>query len=355
MKKLYVCEYPYVLYKLLIERMGDEENSYSLILSDSFVDLGPMLPVLRQSGLFDRVEFFSSAPYRYYYDLLLFDFPKSQMKKALAILKNQLTMSLRQKEFMKISFPFDLDFEQYDQIICTDHPCVINGYLSTNHIEYKVFEHAHFRYQLMSKCNDYFLCLLNILDKLHILYGMSPATKYCTEIIVDSAVGLARCIRHKKISAWDVDEHIGYLNEQQKDQIFQLYADAYKLKTNADQTYDLLLTSPLYTDAFLPSEETQIEFYKDVIRDHFNHSVLIKPHPRDTVNYHKYFPECTIVDPNISSEVLCFSQQLKLDTVLTLFSSSINSFNSKTDKLIVLEPHIPNALPSKIESLKTYW
>jgi len=31
MKKLF-CEYPCVLYKTLIERMGDDQNSFSLIL-----------------------------------------------------------------------------------------------------------------------------------------------------------------------------------------------------------------------------------------------------------------------------------------------------------------------------------
>lgn len=354
MRKLYICECPYVLYKTLIERMGDEENSYSLILSDVVTDMKPMVPVLRQSGLFERVEFFPSEPYRDYYDLYYFHIPASTVKRALVLLKNYLLMVSRQKEFKEIAFPFDLDFTQYDKIICTDLPYIINGYLSMNHMEYAITEHARYVYRKSFWTMQYsaFYAALDLLDNMHILTGMRTSSRFCKEIIVNDAMELTRVIRRKKVTCWNVGEHIEALDAQQKDQIFQLYAEAYGLKIDKDVTYDLLLTNPLYYASCLPSEEIQIQFYKDIIRDRFSHPVLIKPHPRDTVDYRKFFPECTVIDQEIASEVLNFSQNLRLGTVLTVYSTSGGAFQEKAEELVVMEDyHTPI---SQMESLKAY-
>lgn len=354
MKKLYVCEYPFILYKTLVERMGDEENSYSLILSDAKVDMKPLVPVLRQSGLFEQVEFFSCEAYRDYYNLYFPYLPKSPVRSALMWLKNQLKISLYQKRFKEIDFSFNIDFMQYDKIICTELPCVINGYLSMNHIEYAITEHARIFYKrgTMSKKLAAFLCVLGILDKLHILNGTGAVSGFCKEVIVYDASNIPLCIRNKTVTAWNVDEHIEELDARQKDQIFQLYAKAYGLRFDAEQTYDLLLTTPLYTDSYLPSEKSQIKFYKDMIQDYFKYPVLIKPHPRDSLDYKKFFPECVVIHEGVSSEILNFSQNLKLGTVFTVDSSSAPSFREKAEKLIILEK--TGAPVNQMKSLESY-
>ena len=354
MKKLYICEYPSVLYKTLIERMCDEENSYSLILSDARADLEPMVPVLRQSGLFERVEFFSSAPYKNYYDILTSYLPQSLVARYLKLLKNQLKMALYQKRFKEINFPFEIDFREYDKIICIDHPYVINGYLNMNHIEYAIVEHGKSLYKRSTypKAAAAYLYAFGILDKLHILPGIRTASRFCKEVIVDDATDISYCLHDKKITGWSVDEHINALDSEQKNRIFQLYAEAYGVKIDIGQTYDLLLTNPLFRDGFLPSEEKQIKLYKDLIRERLISPVLIKPHPRDTVDYKKYFSDCIVIDKSISSEILNFSQDLRLSTVLTVFSSSGPSFREKAEKVVMLEEFQMAA--HQIETLKPY-
>lgn len=355
MKKLYVCECAYVLYKALIERMGDEENSYSLILSDATVDLKPMVPILRQSGLFERVEFFPSELFREYYDLFWLHQSTSRVKRVFSMLKNHLIMLSRQKGFKEIAFPFDLDFKQYDKIICSEGPYVINGHLSVNHMEYAISEHAKDTYQQgSSTAANVFFTVLNLLDAMHIITGMHSSSRFCKEIIVNDAAKTVSYIRHKKVTEWSVNGHIAVLDAQQKDRIFQMYAEAYGLKIDAHQTYDLLLTNQIYRFGLVPSEEKQIEFYKDVIRDHLTYPVLIKPHPMDTVDYRKFFPECIIIDSDISSEVLNFSHKLRLGTVLTLFSSSVSSFHERAKKTVVLEKDNTIFNNRPLESLKDY-
>lgn len=339
MKKLYICEYPYVLYKTLIERMGDDENSYSLILSDARADMEPMVPILRQSGLFEQVDFFPSEAYRDYYNILT----SASGWHYIRGLVSQLRMALWQKKFKNIKFPFEIDFKQHDKIICIDHPYVINGYLNMNHIEYSISEHARsvFKRNAYPKLAALYLYVFGILDKLHIFPGIRSASRFCKEVIVDDATDLSYCLRGKTVTEWNVYKHVKALDAKRKEQIFQLYAEAYNLNIDMNQTYDLLMTSSFFKDGWLPSEENQVKMYKDLIRKYLNYPVLIKPHPRDNVDYRKFFPECIVINPNISSEVLSHGQNLKLKTVLTLVSSSASSFQEKAEKLIVLEEGIP--------------
>ena len=355
MKKLYLCWYPYILYKILIEKMGDEENSYSLLLSDGAADLEPMVPVLRQSGLFEQVEFFSCEPYKYYYDLISpKKNPMSSVQKLFMLSKYYLILMFQQRRFKKIALPFDSSYKSFDKIICSDGDYLINGHLSMNHIEYAISEHARNVYRLNVANRQWVIYtrIRSFLDKARFLSGVGPTSRFCKEIIVNDTTDLKFCIPQKKLTAWNVDEHIAELNAQQKDRIFQLYADAYGLKIDASQTYDMLLTNPLFSDAYLPSEESHIKFYKDIIQKYFRNPVLIKPHPRDTVDYKSSFPECAVVDKNISSEILSFSQDLKFGTVLTLYSTSGASFREKAEKLIVLEDF--RTPPDQMESLKAY-
>lgn len=158
--------------------------------------------------------------------------------------------------------------------------------------------------------------------------------------------------RRKRITGWNVDKHVEALDMQQKDRIYQLYAESYGLKIDVNQTYDLLLTNPLYNDGFLISEERQINIYKDIIRDYFTHPVLIKPHPRDNVDYQRYFPECIVIDKGISSELLSFNQNLRLGTAFTVYSTSCSAFQEKAERIIVLEDYRMPA--DQMESLKAY-
>lgn len=271
------------------------------------------------------------------------------------MLKKYFILSLRQKGLKEIAFPFDLDFRQYDKIICSDMPSVINGYLSMNHMEYAISEHAKdvYRQGNPSVATIVYSVTFSLLDAMRLITGLQSASRFCKEMIVNDAAKPVCYIRHKKVTEWNVDKHIEALDAQQRDRIFQVYAEAYGLKIDVGQTYDLLLTTPLCHDGYLPSEGSQIKFYKDIIRDHLNYPVLIKPHPRDTVDYKKLFPRCIVIDKNIPSEVLTLSQSLRLGTVLTLASTSGSSFGEKAEKLTVLEEDI-FAPAIQMKSLKAY-
>ena len=59
---------------------------------------------------------------------------------------------------------------------------------------------------------------------------------------------------------------------------------------------------------------------------------MIKSHPREKTNYKKEFPEITVIDQRIPSELLLFTKA-KFSRVATVFSTSISIFlkNSEVD------------------------
>lgn len=353
-QELYVCEYSYILYKVLIRATQEPDTIKDLIVTDSTQNLKPLCREIEKTGLFRRVIFFDSGEYREYYHLLYCQYPKQTWRKYLFVLKNYLKMSLYQKKFKKIQFPFSLDFRAYDKIYCSDHPYVINGYLAQNKISYSLLEHARNVYQYVSGVYNLFYLFLEKMEWTKILSGLRCTSKYCREIVVNDAGRLPSCTRKKRVTEWNVEQAVDRLTAEEKNRIFEIYANAYGLKLDDEKCYHLLLTNPLLNDAFVSSEENQMRFYADLIQTYFSpeRPLLIKPHPRDAVDYRPYFPSAVIVPHEIASEIINFSRTLKIDQVLTLYSTSAESFRKKAEKIICLYPDTSN--PSKMDILENY-
>lgn len=353
-RELYVCEYPYILYKVLIHAIQNPDIERDLIITDASQRLSPLCNEIRKSGLFRKVWFFDSTPYADYYQLLYCQYPNETLKKYLFVLKNYIKMSLYQKKFKNMFFLFDIDFRTYDKIYCSDHQYVINGYLAQNRIPFSLIEHARNVYQYVKGPYNLFYYVLEKLEWTRVFGALRCTSKYCTEIVVNENKSMPSCTRRKKITEWNVENAIERLSSEQKECIFQLYANAYDLSIDYSQDYNLLLTNPLLNDGFVPSEENQVHFYKDLIAKHFSaeYPMLIKPHPRDTLNYRKYFSSAQVVSPEIASEILRFSSRLKIEKVLTLYSTSAESFRQEAKEIVCLYPN--TSLPEEMEILENY-
>lgn len=356
MKELIVCEYPYILYKALIKEILSPTGGRDLMISDAVADMSTMIDPIRRLGLFEHVYFFDSSPYRNYYNLLYFKFPPNKFVKLLSILLNHWRITLQQHRFRQLSLPDGVDCRQYNSITCSDQPFVLNAYLNNNKIGFRVMEHAKNAYQKknFSVFQSMYVSFTAVLERLHIAKGIWCAAKYCKVLEVHENKELRGCTKHTQIQEWNIDKALGSLTEAQKDQLYQIYAEANGTVLDLAAKYDLLLTTPLAGDSFVPSEAMQIRFYRDIIKAHFAESrhILIKPHPRDTLDYVQYFPDCTVIAKGISAEIFNFCKDLRLRKVLTLCSSSAYSFQSKAEQIIILEPDILEA--SKMNSLKDY-
>ena len=100
--------------------------------------------------------------------------------------------------------------------------------------------------------------------------------------------------------------------------------------------YNLLLTNPLYIDGDVSNEEEQIQVYSEVVKQYRltdGCKLLIKPHPRDQTDYRGEI-NGIVVDSMVSSEILCISEKLKLNKVVTLYSSSALAFSNCAETII---------------------
>lgn len=79
----------------------------------------------------------------------------------------------------------------------------------------------------------------------------------------------------------------------------------------------ILLTQPISEDKIV-TEKDKIDIYKKIIG---NQSVAIKPHPRESTDYKKYFPHVKILKNGIPLELLILVG-VNFKKVLTIFSTS---------------------------------
>ncbi|MBO2590367.1 glycosyltransferase family 52 [Shewanella algae] len=95
------------------------------------------------------------------------------------------------------------------------------------------------------------------------------------------------------------------------------------LNVNKDTSF--LLTQPLSEDGFILESE-KIDVYKNILNKMGcsieGYNVIIKPHPRETTDYKKFFPNVLVLKAHIPFE-LYRREVIKARIVGTMFSSSI--------------------------------
>lgn len=91
----------------------------------------------------------------------------------------------------------------------------------------------------------------------------------------------------------------------------------------------LLLSAPLMVDFGL-SEQEVVDVFRDVIEKYRHTGIIIKPHPRDTVDYARCFPDCKIWNTKMPLQFIC-QTGIRFSRVITLFSSAISDFPSDTE------------------------
>ncbi len=86
----------------------------------------------------------------------------------------------------------------------------------------------------------------------------------------------------------------------------------------------ILLTQAFYDDRMMTKEE-QIEMYRKILNNYDSQDVVIKPHPRDFLNYKKEFPDIYYFDKIIPIQLLAV-WGVDFDNVATVTSSAALAF-----------------------------
>lgn len=88
----------------------------------------------------------------------------------------------------------------------------------------------------------------------------------------------------------------------------------------------IIFSQPLSHDCKLSDEEI-CDIYSPYIEKYKNDGIIIKPHPRDTFNYSKIYPNITIMNTKAPMQILS-AMGLSFKKAITVCSSAISSMDS---------------------------
>lgn len=93
-----------------------------------------------------------------------------------------------------------------------------------------------------------------------------------------------------------------------------------------DRNSVLLLTQPLFVDRIVEDEAKQIEIYRRLAAKHIGDlKLVVKPHPRDNVDYTNLFPNATILSKNMPLEIVAMIKDPHFAKVVSLGSTCTNA------------------------------
>lgn len=339
MKRLFICDRQYSLYRTLIKCVNDTDNWNDLLITNVVSGTEKLYPILQKESIFKNVFFYD--------DDLIRKFSKNKGAglsecrrplKAARLVVNQLKEYCRhQKESKYIRLPEGLDIKQYEEIYVNDGFSTLVFYLRSQKKSFICVEHAKNAFQPMlpSWIQTLSNRMMPILDKLGIAYAPRGTSKWVEAIEVNQNCNLRPEVRKKEIREVNIDKLLEAMNDEDKNRIFDIYCKAYGLTLDCSKPVHIILTCPLFNDGVVHSEKDQVEAYKNLIERMIGtyDNVWIKPHPRDTVDYQVYFPGVPEIDRGISAEILNLSSSLKIAGVYGFITSSMDAFTTAERKV----------------------
>lgn len=117
---------------------------------------------------------------------------------------------------------------------------------------------------------------------------------------------------------------MGKSDQSKKDFILSIYdlSDSDLKKMMLCNT--IILTQPMYVDGVMTKEE-QIDIYRQMTEKYGAENCIIKPHPRDLIDYDKVFPDVVFFNKSIPMRLLAIFG-VNYDNVVTVNSSAALSF-----------------------------
>ncbi len=254
------------------------------------------------------------------------------------ILKHMINRMIFTKKLAKCETPYMevIDFAAYEDIyvFCDSDP--IGYYLNYRHLYYHAVEdgldclknlddayvanHGHFR-------------LKTWFSRHNLIFIMNGWGKYCLDMeINDRSVVPTDCPRFVEVPRKPLERA---LTPEQKKQMIQAFiedADALmqQLKPSQEgEAFACFLTEPHPVDI-----EARKRVCLDVLAKYCQgYRVLIKPHPRDTVDYEALCPDAVVLRGRFPVEVLNFFEGLHIKRAVSIVTTAMNNMDFVEEKL----------------------
>ena len=317
MNDLYICSTYYHLLIAIIKNIKIKGRNQLIIAAsynnNKLANDKDLIEKVKKSKIFSSV--------------IIFDYSKEQLK---CKSNNHLQFQIKQYFlFLKIYKKYNFDFSNFEHIFMFNDLGLIGKIINRKKIKYYLIEDGldcfekNMTYSHKNKMYKFIK---------RILYGYSELgdSKNIISIEVNSKKKLNNY--EKKFVECPKKILFESLSKEERKEITDIFLP--NLNLNDLKNASLLITQPLYMDNLLKTEEEQINVYKYIINKHFqNQKIIIKVHPRDTINYKKYFKDSIVLDTPFPIEILNFIEDLKFKKVVSISSTSINFIANSREKL----------------------
>lgn len=319
-ERIYVCHTFYHVYIACLKELnlpGDRRGQACLVLSTMSNDFGNLKARAERSGLFRQVFVFEEKEEGFFPVLKKYHTDRGNL------VLNMLARIRFCKLLGKLQEPFvPVDFRAYKDIyvFCDSDP--IGYYLSWKKIRYHAMEDGLdcIRYYDTARYdNRGHFRLKAFLASLNLIFIQNGWGKYCIDMEVNDISVLeypcpkyVECPREKltqRLTAEDKNCLLGIFLEDRERLVKQL------TEGKNHENKILILTEPLC------DLETRERIFCDIIELYGKGmQIILKPHPRDLLDYEKCFPGCVVLSGKFPMEMMNFLPDIHVKKVISVFT-----------------------------------
>ena len=322
--RIYVCHTYYHVYVTFLKELAlpeHERGKATLVLSKMSNDFETFKDRAKASGLFEEVLEFDEKKDTFFEEL-------APLKKDRGnIVFNMISRMRFCKKFAKLQEPFiPVDFRDYKaiNIYCDSDP--IGYYLNANHIYYRALEDGMncIAYYDTARFDNRgaFSVKAFMSKKLNWIFIQNGYGKYC----LDMEVNDISMIKHPCPYYTEVPRKplVDRLTAEDQAIILKAFVKDYDALIEALKSADetgkqkvLVLTEPLC------DLETREQIFKDIIEMYGKDAVVVlKPHPRDELDYQALFAQYFRIDRTVPMEMLNFIPNAHFDKVISVLTET---------------------------------
>lgn len=319
-ERIYVCHTFYHVYIAVLKECNlplEKRGHATLVLSTMSNDFGNLQERAQNCGLFEQVVLFEEKEDTFFPELMKYHKDRGN------IFFNMLARIRYTKLFGKLQEPYiPVNFKEYQDIyvFCDSDP--IGYYLAYKKIYYHALEdglNCISSYDTARYDNRGHFGLKAYLASKNLIFIQNGYSKYCLDMEVNDISILAYpCPKYIEKSRRELVEAV---REEDKPLIATLFLEHFsKLEDQLKQIPEgketlLVLTEPLC------DLETRKRIFSDIIATYGeNRTVILKPHPRDLLDYESIFSEHIVIGDKFPMEVMNLIPGLKIDRIVSVFT-----------------------------------
>lgn len=339
--RIYVCHTYYHVYVSLLKEMKKQREAVEkkipyqkahIALSQISTDFEQLPERLEKAGFFERVIRLDEKKEQ--------DFPQLEKyrKNYNSIVKHMWNRMLFTKMLPKCEEPYlsVADWKSYQDIyvFCDSDP--IGYYLNYKKIPYHAVEDG---LDCLKNLDDAYVAnsghfkLKTWFSRHNLIFIMNGWGKYCIDMeINDRSVVPTDCPRFVVEPRKPLERALTSQQKQMMLRIFLEDAEALLTQmqhTKAGEEFMMFLTEPHPVD-----EKARAKVCLDIIKKYGSgYRVLIKPHPRDMIDYVRLCPDCIVLRGKFPIEVLNFIEGIHVKKAVSILTTAMNQMEFVEEKI----------------------